>query len=448
MASPNPAARPHTPSRPYDYTTSSNSSNPYCSSTNNSNSSRQKVQEEDATTATATAATTAHNHQDKDDSSVIFLFQQAAHQNAQGIVCLQQGDCGRAFHSFVASLGTLYQLRQFAHQQEEQRQRERQQRAQRLLQREQEQVLFTTHAHAHHHHHHMHLRPHSGKRTAVAEPPLYCTTPPSSAPSSRSASPASSSLHMSSSSSTTTAAQDSHDHHHSSHSQDHPQENATMHATATSTTTITATDDAKPKEQCNCKAVPLPYLEDDAFFIYNHAIVFAQRPRLVGHRNHHRTVPQHTTTTTNNNTEEEDEDQDQLELLDTIAFCEAVAQFNLALAYHQRGKHMGEDKVLLGALQLYEQALVTLQGIVAQPGASPHVHQDVRALRLCLANNRIHILHTLARYELAQSLVNDFLLASVRVLTEDALRFLTKTDIDHFLLNALVIRRFNTAPCA
>jgi hypothetical protein len=68
-------------------------------------------------------------------------------------------------------------------------------------------------------------------------------------------------------------------------------------------------------------------------------------------------------------------------------------------------------------------------------------------------NNRIHILNELARYQLAQNQVNELLLQSVDALasanTEShGLSFITRTDIDNFLLNALVIRRFNTSPCA
>ncbi|CAB9515418.1 expressed unknown protein [Seminavis robusta] len=245
------------------------------------------------------------------------FFEQAAHQNADGVVSLQQGDCGRAFHSFVATLTTLSHFR---------------------------------------HYHTLH-----SSSSSSLDPPTQCA--PTPAP--------------------------------------------------------------KPK---NCKAIPVPYLEDSGFYIYNHAVIFSRRPRIGGDGTGNR----------NGN----DNDKCASQLLDTISWMEAVTQFNLGLAYHQRGKHCGEDRTLQGALQLYEQAQATLRGI------SSTNCEETKILQLAVMNNRIHILNELARYQEAQELVNDLLLQAVAALQFDVLSFLTKTDIDHFLLNALVIRRFNTAPCA
>lgn len=240
---------------------------------------------------------------------VNIFFEHAAHHNADGVVCLQNGDCGRAFHSFVATLSTLNKCRNY----------------------------------------HM----------AQSE----CMAPPLSLP-------------------------------------------------------------PCPSRSKNCKAIAVPYLEDSGFFIYNSAVIFARHPRIAA----------------------EDNDPTLRDWqLDTIAFCEAVVQFNLGLAYHQRGKYCGEDRTLLGALELYEQCLSTLKGI--QTVAC----EEIKVLQLAALNNRIHILNEVARYPSAQLLVNDLLLGSVNALSTNegnSLAFLTRTDIDNFLLNALVIRRFNTAPCA
>ena len=163
------------------------------------------------------------------------------------------------------------------------------------------------------------------------------------------------------------------------------------------------------------------------FFIYNNAVIFSRHPRI----------------------EAQDSDLNSKMLrdwqLDTIAFCEAVAQFNLGLAYHQRGKYCGEDRTLLGALELYEQCLNTLKSVQVVES------EEIKVLQLAAMNNRIHILNEVARFPSAQVLVNDLLLGSVNALSTNegnSLSFLTRTDIDNFLLNALVIRRFNTAPCA
>lgn len=251
------------------------------------------------------------------------FFEQAAHQNADGVVQLQQGDCGKAFHSFVATLTTLSHFR---------------------------------------HYHLTHLPP---------EPPLTCS--PQALPAAI----------------------------------------------------------AKTK---NCKAIAVPYLEDVGFYIYNHAVIFSRRPRI-GQEDHgdSTSVLDHAHCSWQ---------------LDTTSFCEAVAQFNLGLAYHQRGKHCGEDKTLMGALELYEQALISLRSI-----APRNKCEETKILQLAVMNNRIHILNELARYELAQNQVNELLLQSVDALASattesNGLSFLTRTDIDNFLLNALVIRRFNTSPCA
>ena len=284
------------------------------------------------------------------------LLEQAAHQNADGVLCLRRGDCGRAFHSFVSSLASLSKVRQ-------------------------------------------HLVAHL---PAPAEPPLHCSP----------ASP--------------------------------PPPTTTTGATTTTSSSTCADSSSRPSK--NCRAIAIPYLEDNGFSIYSNALVFSRRPRIGGQ----------------NNDIENNEDyasllkRKQLSQVDTIAYCEAVTQFNLGLAYHQRGRHCGEDRTLLGALELYGQSLATLQSIETKAARESN---DVRVLRLAVTNNRIHILNEMARYPAAQALVNQFLLQSVQTLSttngEDdadgqssALCFLTRADIDNFLLNALVIRRFNTAPCA
>jgi hypothetical protein len=253
------------------------------------------------------------------------FFEQAAHQNADGVVHLQRGDCGKAFHSFVATLTTLSHFR-YCH----------------LTQ----------------------LPP---------EPPLTCSprTPPATA--------------------------------------------------------------AKTK---NCKAIAVPFLEDIGFYIYNHAVIFSRRLH----------IGQEVHSDSTSSTSVLDYGRGSVQL-DNISFCEAVAQFNLGLAYHQRGKQCGEDRTLIGALELYEQALTSLRSI------APRNSCETKILQLVVMNNRIHILNELARYQLAQNQVNELLVQSVDALASattegNGLAFITRTDIDNFLLNALVIRRFNTSPCA
>jgi hypothetical protein len=133
---------------------------------------------------------------------------------------------------------------------------------------------------------------------------------------------------------------------------------------------------------------------------------------------------------------------------DTAAFCEAVALFNLGLVYHQRAQHLGENRALLSALDLYDQSLGMLQTVMA-------VNSDeASVLKLTVINNKIHVLNDIASFASAQEQVNDLLVQSVNALDAcknngATISFLTKTDIDHFLLNALVIRRSgDTAPSA
>ena len=309
-----------------------------------------------------------------------FLVEQAAHQNANGVLCLRRGDCGRAFHLFVSALTTLSKARQ------------------NLL-------------------------------AAAVPPPSLSSEAPAFQETRREAP-----LQCSSS----------------------------VYPPPSSETSST------PEAIKNCRAIAIPYLEDTGFYVYNHALVFSRNPHIgdtncafresflggSGGRSPvdvaaiYRLQQRQAVLSSQ---------------IDTIIFCEAVARFNLGLTYHQRGKHFGEDQTLLGALEHYAQSLVTLQSIDSK---SARESKDVRVLRLAVTNNRIHILNEMARYPAAQALVNDFLLQSVQTLSDTseadassdsqgsspvaelALRFLTRSDIDNFLLNALVIRRYNTAPCA
>ena len=319
-----------------------------------------------------------------------FLVEQAAHQNAEGVLCLRQGDCGRAFHSFVSALTTLSKVKQYL-----------------LAAREPPPALCQEE------------RPTQDPR---GEPPLNCSSPiptPSSPPN-----------------------------------------------THTRTRTGTGTPEAIGRPAKNCRAIAIPYLEDNGFYIYSRALVFSRRPHIGDNpfASNESTLACLGVSPVEAAAIHRVQQQQSLLVsqIDTIAYCEAVTQFNLGLAYHQRGKHCGEDRTLLGALELYAQSLATLQSIDTK---SARESKDVRVLRLAVTNNRIHILNEMARYAAAQALVNDFLLQSVQTLSasetststdpqstanaeELALRFLTRADIDNFLLNALVIRRYNTAPSA
>lgn len=174
-----------------------------------------------------------------------------------------------------------------------------------------------------------------------------------------------------------------------------------------------------------CKAISVPYLEDNGFYLYSNAIIFSRKPDIIDAGSKISSISSP---------------------MDNIAFCEAVSLFNLGLVYHQRGKHYGEDKTLIGALDLYEQSLATL--LTIKTGNS----HTVNVLKLAVMNNRIHILNEVADFSNAQKQVDDLLLQSVSALSAENnctnLSFLTRVDIEHFLLNALVIRRFQTAPCA
>lgn len=170
-----------------------------------------------------------------------------------------------------------------------------------------------------------------------------------------------------------------------------------------------------------CRAVSVPNLEDEGFYIYSNALVFSRKPEI---------------------SKESDPSVTQV---DTIAFCEAVALFNLGLVYHHKGKRRGEDRALLGALDLYEHSLATLLTIKTADS------DDVNVLKLAVMNNRVHILNEMVKFQSARSEINDLLIQSVKALSSkngESLAFLTRAEIDNFLLNALVIRRFNTAPCA
>lgn len=330
----------------------------------------------------------ANMAKDGSEQTSSFSVEQAAHQNADGVLCLRRGDCGRAFHSFVSALTTLSKVKH-----------------QLLAAREPPPTLCQE-------------RPPS--QDSRGEPPLHCSSPISTPPS----------------------------------------------PTTTHTSTSTGTPEATGRPTKNCRAISIPYLEDNGFYIYSHALVFSRRPHIgdtsfassdnavaclgrspVEAAAIHRVQQQQALVASQ---------------IDTVAYCEAVAQFNLGLAYHQRGRHCGEDRTLLGALQLYVQSLATLQSIDTK---SARQSKDVRVLRLAVTNNKIHILNEMACYAAAQALVNDFLLQSIQTLSaseiseasdpqstasaeELALCFLARADIDNFLLNALVIRRYNTAPCA
>ena len=171
------------------------------------------------------------------------------------------------------------------------------------------------------------------------------------------------------------------------------------------------------------KIINVPYLEDKGFFIYANALVFSTDLGKTSNG-----------------------DSSRFSLADTLTLCEAIVLFNVALLYHQRGKHCGQDRALLGALDLYEQSQAILLGINAG------YPEEVCMLKIAAMNNRIHILNEIANYPGAQEQVNELLLQSVNALAANnsgkGLSFLTKTDVDNFLLNALIIRRFNTAPCA
>lgn len=300
-----------------------------------------------------------------------YLIEKAAHENADGVLALRRGDCGRAYHSLVRTLVTLADARQ-------------------ELMMEQEHV----------------------DNSPVNDPPLHCY-------------PAS-----------------------------HPALPPTSAATTTNTTT-SAPGRRRPTK--NCRAVSVPYLEDSGFYIYSSGLVFSRRPRIGGDYDQANNNDDANSTSTTNTRRI----QQQLELacqLDTIIYCEAMAQFNLGLAYHQRGRHCGEDRTLLGALELYSQSMATLRALSPKAEASTSHTNDLRVLQLAVMNNKIHILNEMARYPEALSLVNAFMLQSVQALSvvdvdeqqgrSSSVCVLTRPEIDNFLLNALVIRRFTTAPSA
>jgi len=259
-----------------------------------------------------------------DKTNAEYYLDHAAHQNAHGVLCLRRGECGVAYHTFVAALSTLSKLR-------------RQLRAE------------------------------------LAQP-----QPPNQS------------------------------------SYERRNSNATT----------------------NCRSIPIPYLYDNAFYIYSSALVFSRRPSLGDDGSN--TAQDHGANLFSR----------RMSQIDTVIFCEAIAQFNLGLVYHWRGKHCGEDRTLVAAQELYAQSFDTLQSIVMQAARTSH---DVRVLKMAITNNRIHILGEMARYSDAQDLVSEFLVQSVETLSNNdsrSMSYLTRTDIDNFLLNALVIRRFNTSPCA
>jgi hypothetical protein len=91
----------------------------------------------------------------------------------------------------------------------------------------------------------------------------------------------------------------------------------------------------------NGKAIAVPFLEDNGFYIYSNALIFPRTPSVGNQQDEEAEGDSRSTTRRSSGSP-----------LDRAAFCEGCCLFNLSLVFHQRGKHCGEDKTR--ALDLYE----------------------------------------------------------------------------------------------
>lgn len=152
---------------------------------------------------------------------------------------------------------------------------------------------------------------------------------------------------------------------------------------------------------------PVPRLQDDCYYVYNHGLVFASPSTPTQHN---------------------------------MAFCAAVIIFNIALTYHQRG--------LPKASSLYEQVATIVRACTSADQDTTVVSYDENAhvLQLIARNNHTHTLKAMGQLDLAQEGLEDLqeLLYSVRLpevcntTLHPSLLITTSDVLEELALNVLV----------
>ena len=185
-----------------------------------------------------------------------------------------------------------------------------------------------------------------------------------------------------------------------------------------------------------CRAVSVPALQDDQFFIFNYAFLFA---------------PTTNATTTRGS---------RLSPTD-MAYGSAVLTFNMALTYHRLGMQMGSSRKLRTACLLYGK-VVEMASVAAVESQPSHTHEspstvigsDLYFLHLVALNNAAQI-----QYRSASFLACDELLSHVRYMLQELfeqpesdyerlMSVLPAGALDEIKLNTVVCNIPSTAPTA
>jgi len=178
-----------------------------------------------------------------------------------------------------------------------------------------------------------------------------------------------------------------------------------------------ATEDGR----LQCRAVSMPDLYDEHFFIFNHALLFD--PVVVS------TSPSGIVGPSD------------------MAYGCAVLTFNMALAYHQIGIQTGSSKKLKTSCLLYGKVAEMTSAAVAS-------RSDLSVLHLIALNNAAQIQYSQARFVACDELFShvryilqfpDLLESSTDQLVQSVL---ASGDIDEIKLNTVVCNTPSTAPTA
>lgn len=171
-----------------------------------------------------------------------------------------------------------------------------------------------------------------------------------------------------------------------------------------------------------CRTVSVPGLQDDQFFIFNYAFLFA--PTAMGN--------------------------DTLSPTDMAYGC-AVLTFNMALTYHQLGKQTGSTRKLRTACLLYGK-VVEMARAAADSQDMCLVGSDIFLLHLVALNNAAEIQYSLAGFQASDDLLTHVRYMMQQLLeqpmADDVLDALPAGAMDEIKLNTVVCSIPTSAPTA
>ena len=189
------------------------------------------------------------------------------------------------------------------------------------------------------------------------------------------------------------------------------------------TTMMPADDDDL---RLKCRTVSVPGLQDDQFFIFNYAFLFAPTTNLDGNG--------------------------KLSSTDMAYGC-AVLTFNMALIYHQMGKQTGSSRKLRTACLLYGKVAEMARSAAESQGmeGSSLVGSDLFLLHMVAMNNAAEIQYSLAGFQACNELLMHVQYMMQQLYEEpmaDVVGDLPAGAMDEIKLNTVVCSIPSSAPTA